>query len=434
MQSQFPKPAPTEQNWFVVIVAISLTPLIQGLLTTTLDGRINYAQAVIRILSVIAILSDMFIINVAAKNGFFRSTDITYPQKLKLLLGLLIIFAVIAIFSESKSLIFSTSITLRYFLQIFTAIAIFFIIASSDVVDIGRYMSVIVVGGLLYVAYIAMIALIVPHPSVFPWVSGLPSATSIRHIGNYVAIFSIAAIASFLFGRGRSQWPKLAAVFFMIAFLGWTGSRAAFVGIGIAVFASLFVLRSQISGMRIAILAVTMAGALIAAIPLPTPNAEFGVLQMVNASDAGKSDDVSSARFEIWRNTAHEIAEAPMIGHGAGRYIGNMSEKYGYDLDNPHNFVLQFAYDWGLIGLTIALALLAMIGAGIYKMPIVSPLASFCAISGYTLMLTIGMLEGMFYHPLKMLLVSALVAPAFGLAQRKRSAGPNLALDTADPT
>lgn len=420
MPSQFRQYSFTSETWFFAIAAISLTPVVQGFITTTLSGGITYSQLLVRVLSIVTILTDIFLVNLAVK--IFKKSNIFELKEIKIISILFVLLTVImlsAIFSQSSNVFFSVFISFRYLLQIAALISIYFIIFSSQIFDAERYFGVMVTGSILYVIYIALVALMIPDPFTFPWIGGLPSATSVRHIGNYVAIFSIAAIATSLFAAGRYRALSLAVVFVLIMFLAWTGSRAAFFGIGFALVISLFVLRHHIRAGRVGALAITLILALLAAIPLPVPSDSFGVLRMINASDTRQTGDISSARIEVWQNTAREIAQAPVIGHGAGRFIGNMSEKYGYDLDNPHNFILQFAYDWGLVGLTVALALLWIAGLHLYRLPVISPMASFCAVSGFTLMLTIGMLEGMFYHPLKMLLVSALVAPSFALAQRE---------------
>jgi O-antigen ligase len=418
MLGRFHKAAPVE-HWLVAIITISAVPLIQGVLTTTLDGNITLGQAIVRIFSLVTVLANLFVFNLATKTGFSIVDEYKRLGLTRYFAAGLVITAVISIFAESTLILQSSLITIRYLLQVVSLFSLIFLISSSDTFDNSRYVSAMTLCAILYIAYIAIVALIVPHPSTFPWEAALPSATSIRHIGNYVAILAIAAMGSFLFISGRYQWLNLVAVFFIVAFLGWTGCRAAFLGIGVALIISLIALRRHVSATRVGILAVTLVTATLAAAPFPAPGPAFGVVRMINASDARQSHDISSLRIDVWQKTVHEIVAEPVFGHGAGRYSNNIYDKYGYDIDNPHNFVLQFAYDWGLIGLSLALILLTMIGISIYRLPIIFPISTFCAVSGFMLMLVIGMLEGMFYHPMKMLLVSALVAPAFGLARRQ---------------
>ncbi len=411
-----------EQIWFFVIVAISMTPLVQGLLTTTLDGYVTYPQSVIRVLSVVTILTDLFIVIVGIKLGFLQYVWSSVSVSIKIAFAVLFASAMFSVFTDNSLVGFSLFITLRFFLQLTALFSLIHILSSSPKFDTDRYFTVIMTGVFLYVAYIILIIAMIPDYAAFYWLGGLPSATNVRHIGNYVAILSIAAIGLFLFAKNPNQWRILAVIFVVTTFLAWTGSRAAFVGLIVALPTAIYVVRHHVSATRIGILAATLSFAVLVTIPLPVPNPSYGVIRMIVASDVRQNSDISSARTIVWKRTIAEIAQAPLFGHGAGRFLGNMDAKYRYDLDNPHNFILQFGYDWGIVGLAVALLLLILGSVRLFKLPTVSPLATFCAVSGLMLMLSIGLLEGMFYHPLKMLLVSALVAPAFALTRREQTA------------
>ena len=421
MIAQCRKFVASQQSWFFVIVAISMTPLVQGLLTTTLDGYVTYPQSVIRVLSVVTILTDFFIIIVAIKIGFLQYIRFDLSNIVKIIFAILFASAIFSALAENSLVVFSLFITLRFFIQIAALFSLIHILSSSSNFDTKHYFGVMMTGVFLYVAYIILIIAMIPDYAAFYWLGGLPSATNVRHIGNYVAILSIAAIGLFLFAKNPNQWHIVAAIFVITAFLAWTGSRAAFVGLIVALPTAIYVVRHKVSATRIGILAATMIVAVLATIPLPTPNPSYGVMRMINASDVRQSSDISSSRTIVWQHTIEEIAQAPLLGHGAGRFLGNMDAKYRYDLDNPHNFILQFGYDWGILGLAVALLLLILGSVRLFKLPTISPLATFCAVSGLMLMLSIGMLEGMFYHPLKMLLASALIAPAFALARQKQT-------------
>ena len=398
-----------------------MTPLVQGLLTTTLDGYVTYPQSVIRVLSVVTILTDLFIIIVAIKIGLLQYIRFGLPNIVKIIFAILFASAIFSALAGNNLVIFSIFVTLRFFLQIAALFSLIRIFSSSSSFDTKRYFGVMMTGVFLYVAYIILIIAMIPDYAAFYWLGGLPSATNVRHIGNYVAILSIAAIGLFLFAKNPNQWRILAVIFVITAFLAWTGSRAAFVGLIVALPTAIYVVRRHVSATRIGILAATLSFAVLVTIPLPVPNPSYGVIRMIVASDVRQSSDISSSRTIVWQRTIAEIATAPIIGHGAGRFLGNMDAKYRYDLDNPHNFVLQFGYDWGIVGLAVALLLLVVGSVKLFKLPTISPLATFCAVSGLMLMLSIGMLEGMFYHPLKMLLASALIAPAFALARQKQT-------------
>ena len=409
-----------EQSWFFIIVAIAFTPLVQGLLTTTFDGYVTYGQSVIRVLSVVTILTELFVVVVAIKLGVWHFMASAAPPRAKILLALFCTSAMISVFSSENMLAFSLFITLRFFLQLAALFSLVHIMAVSPAFDTTRYFRIIASGLLLYVAYIVLVIATIDDPATFYWPGGLPSATNIRHIGNYVAILLLAAIGISLIANDATRWFALVLVFIATAFLAWTGSRAAFFGLIIALPVALYAIRRTVSATRVTLSISTLAAAVVFSTALPVPDSSFGVMRMITASDTRQNGDISSARTVVWKHTIAEIEEAPLAGHGAGRFLGNMDAKYRLDLDNPHNVILQFAYDWGIIGAALAFALLATGSFQLVRLPLISPLATFCAVSGLILMLSIGMLEGMFYHPLKMLLVSALVAPAFALARQRQ--------------
>ncbi len=414
----------SQQNWFFAIAAISMTPLIQALFTSTLDGYVTYPQALIRVLSLVTILTDTLIVAMAMKLGFLRYIRVEVSVGAKITFAGLFTVALLSVFAHEGQVLFSLFITLRFFLQLAVLFSLIHILASSHAFDANRYFTVMASGAVFYVAYLVLVIAMIPEPATFQWSGGLPSATSVRHIGNYVAILLLAAVGLFLLLNDRRRWIALGVIFVVTVFLAWTGSRAAFLGLTLALAVAIYVVRGTVSASRISILSVTCFAAMLATVLLPVPDSSFGIMRMISASGARQHSDISSGRTVVWKHTIDEIAAAPIIGHGSGRFLGNMDAKYRYDLDNPHNFVLQFAYDWGIAGLAIALLLLMLGGVKMFILPIVSPLATFCAVSGLMLMLSIGMLEGMFYHPLKMLLASALVAPAFALARQQQTPAP----------
>lgn len=398
-----------------------MTPLAQGLLTTTLDGFVTYPQALIRVLSIVTIATDMLVIAMAVKLGFLQYIRTEVSVGAKIIFAGLFTVALLSVFAHEGQVLFSLFITMRFFLQLAALFSLIHILASSHAFDANRYFTVMASGAVFYVAYLVLVIAMIPEPATFQWSGGLPSATNVRHIGNYVAILLLAAVGLFLLLNDRRRWIALGVIFVLTVFLAWTGSRAAFFGLTLALAVAIYVVRGTVSASRISMLSLTCFAAMLATVVLPVPDSSFGIMRMISASDVRQQSDVSSARTLVWEKTIDEIIRAPLMGHGSGRFLGNMDAKYRFDLDNPHNFILQFAYDWGIAGVAIALLLLMLGSAKLFMLPMISPLATFCAVSGLMLMLSIGMLEGMFYHPLKMLLASALVAPAFALARQQQT-------------
>jgi O-antigen ligase len=403
---------PKQQYWLHIICIIANVPFLQGLLTWSWDGRLSGGQALTRILSLGTVAAEMVILMIGIRGGFTIQPVLAHaPRPVKILLAIWLAFAIAAMIVSQGSLLIPAFILLRYILICMAFAAMVHILKEAPDYDLHKWFAILMAGGGVYLISLTFFALLVPEPLVFPWGSGLPSATNIRHIGNYLAILAIAPTALFLIGGNKWNWPALAALTALVTFIAWSGSRAAILGLIICTIFGWLFARQHVPYTKLLALGGGYAGGLALSVFIPNPSATFGLFRFFDTLQPGV--DSSSGRIEIWQNTITEILNAPWIGHGAGRFAGNMSELYGYDLDNPHNFVLQYLYDWGIFGGGAALALLAWLGLLIYRARHNQPILVFSAVAGYAILLFIGQLEGMLYHPLKMLLVMAMIAPVF---------------------
>jgi O-antigen ligase len=398
--------------WLHIILIIASVPFLQGLLTWSWDGQLSGGQALTRILSLGTVAAEMLILMIGIRGGFTLQPALARaPRPVKILLAIWFLSAVTAMMIGHGSLLIPAFILLRYILICMAFAAMVHILKEAPDYDLHKWFAILMAGGGVYLISLIFFALLVPEPLVFPWGSGLPSATNIRHIGNYLAILAIAPTALFLIGGNKWNWPALAALTAMVTFIAWSGSRAAILGLIICTIAGWFFTRPHVPYKKLLALGGSYAGGLALSLVIPNPSATFGLFRFFGTLQPGV--DSSSGRIEIWQNTITQILQQPWLGHGAGRFSTNMGKLYGYDLDNPHNFALQYLYDWGIMGGGAALALLAWLGLLIYRARHNQPIVVFSSIAGYAILLFIGQLEGMLYHPLKMLLVIAMIAPVF---------------------
>ena len=227
----------------------------------------------------------------------------------------------------------------------------------------------------------------------------------------YPAILAIAPATLFLFSDDRLYRLASAVCWTAaITFIAWTGSRAAILGLSLAcVIAMVFTLKSA-PVTRWYRLVLSAFGGIGMTAFLPNPDPVYGVMRMMQGSLLS-APDPSSGRIEIWKLSWENILQQPWLGHQAGIFNGEMLRWHGLDIDNPHNFLLQYFYDWGFVGGSAIIVLLAALGVAVFRRRQHSALLVFPAIAGTTMLLSIGLVEGMLYHPLKMLLVTALIAP-----------------------
>ena len=132
------------------------------------------------------------------------------------------------------------------------------------------------------------------------------------------------------------------------------------------------------------------------------------------AETAGRSD-VSSGRTQIWQHTIAEIEKAPLLGHGAGTFNKTMFETYGFDLNHPHQAILQYVYDWGFFGGTAALGILAffLLAASRAARKKLPADIAFAAVAAICTTGVVAMIDGALFYPLSICLTLALAAPLF---------------------
>jgi len=68
-------------------------------------------------------------------------------------------------------------------------------------------------------------------------------------------------------------------------------------------------------------------------------------------------EQYSSSRWSIWQDTISHILDKPLFGHGMGMFKADIGDLAG-GIAQPHNFVLQFLYQWGAVGICAVLLMI----------------------------------------------------------------------------
>lgn len=112
-------------------------------------------------------------------------------------------------------------------------------------------------------------------------------------------------------------------------------------------------------------------------------------------------------RIDLWKYTIRKYLENPLLGKGPGSFsVMSFSDHiYGkfpflYPHAQPHNMILQFLIEWGIIGTSILLILLIKIFIKSFKI-LINYKKLILLIPGLLIIrLTIhGMVDGTFFHP-----------------------------------
>jgi O-antigen ligase len=167
-------------------------------------------------------------------------------------------------------------------------------------------------------------------------------------------------------GRGRAMDALLAgcAVFMAIALVA-TNSRTGLLGVALL----------AVWGVTDRRLEPRLRAALLL-LPLVVAAAWFGMAQWAGArglpfglSARASNGDISSFRFNIWRDALHLIAENPWTGVGWGNFnfawtLSPFGVRPEGPTSNAHDLVLQLAVE---MGLPCALAIIALLLTGLWR-------------------------------------------------------------------
>ena len=185
-----------------------------------------------------------------------------------------------------------------------------------------------------------------------------------------------------------------------LAFIVWTGSRGGlFALIGLAAAAVLFLpgWRRVVALWR-NLIVISLPAAALALIWIP-PNENWGLAsilaRMQRVQEGTKA--FTSSRTELWLDAIQLIGQNPWTGYGQAqfRFLAPSALQY---YAQPHNFILQFAVDWGLIGLCLAsIPMITGFWHGRKASLGGDPTRSVALIGAVTLV-AYGMIDGTLYH------------------------------------
>ncbi len=376
------------------------------------DGRLLPQAFAIRHYSYVIVIAEICIIWLAARNHLsIKHAFNALPVAVRVLLGIWFALACAALFSSTSDLANATFVSARYMIHGFFLFALVHLVAAAKNFEIRLWLKLIAVGAVVYVLLLIVFCILVPNPDNFPWVLRMPSATNIRQIGNNVGILMIAPAALLLSKSKAPLLPYALALILVLSFSAWTGSRATLIGFAIGVTMGLLTTRNftTIRNIWVGGLSAGLAALLSSLAPVPHPS--FGLFRLLKTS----SDqlDTSSGRVDLWAQTWNQILQSPWIGHGSGRFAREMNNLYDVDLNHPHNFILQYLYDWGVFGGAIGLILLAILGLKILQTKDASPIARFTAVTAYGAICSMALIDSPLFHPLPIAVALALIAPVF---------------------
>jgi O-antigen ligase len=413
----------TTEIWKIAIIIIAMMPLIQTIVTWDDDGQFTLLAHYIRQYSLPTTMLEPILLIVCAVAGwrphkqFFRLSRAT-----QLLIVATVSFILISSLAVSASPMVSMLFALRYAAHILLVGALAHILSAADTDrGIEYWVWAIFVGGLVYVAALSYFAIFVPKPVDFRWSERLPSATNIRQIGNVVSLLALVPVTLLLFeSNARKAALAWVGLICLLTFVMWSGSRGALISLCVATGFAAWRTRPAISVVRQLFFVSAAVIALVASVLIPVPDSSFGIIRM---AESVSSSDLSSGRVQIWQNSVSAILNSPLFGHGAGTYRHNMALMNGVPLNHPHNFILQFVYDWGILGGGLLIAFLTSFGVRLLSSSVSRANARFLASSAFVTLVSGAMIDGPLFYPLPIIVTIAMMSPQISLWRGQSLAG-----------
>lgn len=143
-----------------------------------------------------------------------------------------------------------------------------------------------------------------------------------------------------------------------------------------------------------------------------TPYSGMGWWSAVARTTGATSlESVSSARSYFWSVVWDQIWLSPWLGHGADAYRYIQPRLHGAQ---PHNFLLQWLYEYGVFGTTALLLLLACALLPLLRRPAGADRLQPWASSAVAGALGYGLFDGVFYHQVAYMPVAVFTGLALG--------------------
>lgn len=197
-----------------------------------------------------------------------------------------------------------------------------------------------------------------PGEGVETWLFGapIPGFISVRLFGAWCGVTAVLVLG--LIWRAEREAGPTAwlypALGWSAGLVAWTGTRAALLAAAVALLAAMALCRHPGSGrFWWRSLTAVIAGSVL--VPLAMPIISGGL--WLRPGGMASADVFASGRLELWADTLAIAIDRPLLGHGMAANAWLVSLR-GVHHVQPHNALVQFFMNWGLLPTVPALALL----------------------------------------------------------------------------
>lgn len=353
-------------TWLGYAIGLALPIIAATIYPTYFISMPNPRLEITRQLGHIWMAGETVLIFYARRRGFsIRETWRVLPGWVKptLLLFLATFWISSAFVSAQPG--FSMALTVGWGIQLAYAAALAHLIAPVPLRHMDRIWHGFAAG---LIALAAVIAVHFTCPPLFlrgaehkiDWGNAIPGFISVRLFGSWAA--AILALLTGVAWRSEQKEERQTILFLATALafgmMFWTGTRAAVLG-----WLCVLPVAWLLAGPPRSRAAVTylpcyfILAAIIAVALQPYGHPSFSFSDIFDPATNASMDGISSGRLTLWKRALKVYCDYPLLGSGAG------SSWWLVPLDGnrhvqPHNALVQFLLNWGLIPTIPAVALL----------------------------------------------------------------------------
>lgn len=228
-----------------------------------------------------------------------------------------------------------------------------YFIFKNNAIDLKFICKILSLIGFVHCLFVIYLWFSVPDPVNYNWILNLPFFSNIRHLADYLAICFLASFYLLIDEEKKYQILYYINCLITLSVIIWTGSRAAYIGIFIAIL--LIVLKKR--------------SVLLTSIFLLIPSLLVQYFFMTNINGMGFSrtfdtssqslNSYSSGRLSLYEGVVTKFLESPLLGLGP-EAVRNIAIPNGSAVfAQAHNFILQILIEFGIIGFIVTLLIFA---------------------------------------------------------------------------
>lgn len=349
--------------WILMFACI---PLLRVFALTSVDGNFTDWQLSMRIFWTLSLYMEVGVFIYAVINGLNISKavlSLSPMPKFSIFLWIVALFGSTLMADTAPMLAFRGAGFWIVHILFFTAAAHLFYISNARELEVAeRFALTLCAASSAAGIWITVFVFSIGLDSGFDWGINLPGFANLRHTGYFFAPAIAVGVAHLAAQPSKFTITHFGLLIVNIAIMLWLGSRGPVFGLLIG-FTFCAIRFSEFRSARFLLKAGVATGiAAMISIILPTPKGHsFGALQRFWSSNS-EIGAFSSGRTDFWSEAVELIMMKPLFGYGSHQYQF-ASEMAGGVYKHPHNSILQFIFDWGLVG---GILFIMLLGYAVY--------------------------------------------------------------------